>query len=78
MPYADLETPIRQSAGDLFAGAALDSIYRGEQLPPGRKAVSLRLFLQSHERTLEEKELTQLHGRIITSVEKRTAAKLRV
>lgn len=78
LPYADLETPIRQSAGELFAGAALDSIYRGEQLPPGRKAVSLRLFLQSHERTLEEKELTQLHGRIITSVEKRTAAKLRV
>jgi phenylalanyl-tRNA synthetase beta chain len=77
LPYADLETPMRQAAGELYLGTALDSIYRGEQLAPGRKAVSLRIFLQSHERTLEEKDLQHLQGRIITSVEKRTAAKLR-
>jgi phenylalanyl-tRNA synthetase beta chain len=78
LPYLDLESPIRQAAGELYAGAALDSIYRGEQLAAGRKAVSLRIFIQAHDRTLEEQDLQQLHGRIITAVEKRTPAKLRV
>jgi phenylalanyl-tRNA synthetase beta chain len=78
LPYGDLELPMRQAAGDLFAGAALDSIYRGDQLSAGRKAVSLRIFLQAQDRTLEEKELVNLHQRIITSVEKRTPAKLKV
>ena len=77
LPYGDLETPMRQAAGELFAGAVLDSIYRGDQLAAGRKAVSLRIFLQAQDRTLEEKDLLNLSGRIITSVEKRTAAKLR-
>jgi phenylalanyl-tRNA synthetase beta chain len=78
LPYGDLELPMRQAAGELFAGAVLDSIYRGEQLGAGRKAVSLRIFLQAQDRTLEEKDLQNVHGRIITSVEKRTPAKLKV
>jgi phenylalanyl-tRNA synthetase beta chain len=78
LPYGDLELPMRQAAGELFAGAALDSIYRGDQLAAGRKAVSLRIFLQAQDRTLEEKDLQHLHSRIITAVEKRTLAKLRV
>ena len=77
LPYGDLELPMRQAAGELFAGAALDSIYRGDQLAAGRKAVSLRIFLQAQDRTLEEKDLQHLHSRIITAVEKRTLAKLR-
>ena len=78
LPYGDLELPMRQAAGDLFAGAALDSIYRGDKIPAGRKAVSLRIFLQAQDRTLEEKDLQNVHSRIITSVEKRTPAKLKV
>jgi phenylalanyl-tRNA synthetase beta chain len=77
LTFAELETPMRQAAGELYAGIALDSIYRGEQLAAGRKAVSLRIFLQSDQRTLEEKDLLGLQGRIIASIEKRTPARLR-
>jgi phenylalanyl-tRNA synthetase beta chain len=77
LTFAELETPMRQAAGELYAGIALDSIYRGEQIAAGRKAVSLRIFLQSDQRTLEEKDLLGLQGRIITSIEKRTPARLR-
>jgi phenylalanyl-tRNA synthetase beta chain len=77
LAFAELETPMRQAAGELYAGIALDSIYRGEQLAAGRKAVSLRIFLQSDQRTLEEKDLLGLQGRIISSIEKRTPARLR-
>jgi phenylalanyl-tRNA synthetase beta chain len=75
--FADLEAPMRQAVGELYAGIALDSIYRGEQVAAGRKAMSLRIFLQSHDRTLEDKDLQQVHGRIIASIEKRTPARLR-
>jgi phenylalanyl-tRNA synthetase beta chain len=75
--FSELETPMRQAVGALYAGIALDSIYRGEQLAAGRKAVSLRIFLQSHERTLEDKDLQQVQARIIASIEKRTPARLR-
>jgi phenylalanyl-tRNA synthetase beta chain len=77
LPFAELETPMRQAAGELYAGLALDSIYRGEQLSAGRKAVSLRIFLQAYDRTLDDKDLNHVQSRIIASIEKRTPARLR-
>jgi phenylalanyl-tRNA synthetase beta chain len=77
LPYGDLENIMRQTAGELFISSTLDSIYRGEKITAGRKAVSLRIFIQSRDRTLEEKDLQHLHTRLITAVEKRTPAKLR-
>jgi phenylalanyl-tRNA synthetase beta chain len=77
LPYGEVESVLRQTAGELCVGAALDSIYRGEQVSPGHKAVSLRIFIQSHEKTLDEKALQLLHARLITAVEKRTPAKLK-
>ncbi len=77
LPYGDLATATRQAAGALCAGIELITIYRGEQIGAAHKAVSLRVRLQAAERTLEEKDLQQLHGRIVKSVEARTAAKLR-
>jgi phenylalanyl-tRNA synthetase beta subunit len=68
---------MRQAAGELYAGLALDSIYRGEQLSAGRKAVSLRIFLQAYDRTLDDKDLNHVQSRIIASIEKRTPARLR-
>ena len=77
LPYGDLENVMRQTAGELYISSTLDSIYRGEKMTAGRKAVSLRIFIQSSDRTLEEKDLQHLHARLITAVEKRTPAKLR-
>jgi len=65
LSFAELETPMRQAAGELYAGIALDSIYRGEQLAAGRKAVSLRIFLQSDQRTLEEHDLLGLEPQLV-------------
>jgi phenylalanyl-tRNA synthetase beta chain len=77
LPYGELENVMRQTAGDLYIGSTLDSIYRGEKINPGRKAVSLRIMIQSQTKTLDEKDLQHLHTRLITAVEKRTPAKLR-
>ena len=77
LPYGDLVTASRNAAGDLCQGVELITIYRGKPYADGEKAVSLRIALQSAERTLEEKDLVHLTGKIITAVEKRTGAKQR-
>jgi hypothetical protein len=64
--FAELEMPDAPGGRRALCGIALDSIYRGEQLAAGRKAVSLRIFLQSYDqRTLEDKDLLG-PGRIIS------------
>jgi phenylalanyl-tRNA synthetase beta chain len=77
LAYGELENVMRQTAGELYVSTTLDSIYRGDKIVAGHKAVSLRIFIQSSDRTLEEKDLQHLHARLITAVEKRTPAKLR-
>lgn len=75
--YGELAEVTRQSAGALCTGVDLITVYKGDPIPAGQKAVSLRVTLQSGERTLEEKDLQQVCGRVVQLVEKRTGAKLR-
>ena len=77
LPYGDLVAASRNAAGDLCQRVDLITIYRGKPYADGEKAVSLRIALQSTDRTLEEKDLVHVTSRIITAVEKRTGAKQR-
>ena len=77
LPFGELVTATRQAAGELCQGVELITIYRGKPYAAGEKAVSLRVLLQSNERTLEERDLVNTQGRIQTAVEKRTPARLR-
>jgi phenylalanyl-tRNA synthetase beta chain len=77
LPFAELAAGCRQGAGDLAAGVELVTIYRGDPIPAGSKAVSLRVGLQAADRTLDEKALNGASERIVTTVGKRTGAVLR-
>ncbi|MFW5699095.1 MAG: hypothetical protein ACOCYN_04495, partial [Planctomycetota bacterium] len=78
LTFAELETVVASATRDLLQGIELAApIYRGEQIPPRHKALSLRVHLQAADRTLSEKELRKTSERIIAAVEKRTAARLR-
>ncbi len=78
LTFAELEAVVASAARDLLCGIELAApIYRGEQIPPRHKALSLRVHLQAADRTLSEKELRKTSERIVTAVEKRTAARLR-
>jgi phenylalanyl-tRNA synthetase beta chain len=78
LPYGRLAELSRKASGDLCAGVELVSIYRGDQLPPNQKAVTVRVLLQSHERTLDEGELQKRCDAIKNAIEKQTPARLRV
>ncbi|MBA3710429.1 MAG: hypothetical protein H0W83_16615, partial [Planctomycetes bacterium] len=77
LPYEDLANATASAAGDLCAGVSLITIYRGAPYPLGKKAVSLRVALQSDERTLEDRDLNQASERIVARVQADTGASLR-
>jgi len=77
LSYAQLADATLRAAGELALGVELVTIYRGDPIPAGHKALSLRLALQSATRTLEEKELARLTERVISQVSRDTGAQLR-
>jgi len=77
LSYAQLAESTLRAAGELGQGVELVTIYRGDPIPAGHKALSLRLALQSATRTLEDKELARLTERVISQVTRDTGAQLR-
>jgi phenylalanyl-tRNA synthetase beta chain len=77
LPYGDLVSATRRAAGDLCTGIDLLTIYKGSPIPDGQHAVSLRVTLQSRDKTLEDADLVPVTNRIIQQVAQRTGATLR-
>ena len=77
LEWSALESASTSGAGKLFKGIELVTIYRGDQIPEGHKAVSLKVTLQADDRTLSEKDLKKAQNGIIKTVEHKTGAKLR-
>jgi phenylalanyl-tRNA synthetase beta chain len=72
-----IQSAIRRAGGELLTNLELFDIYRGEPIPAGRKSMAYQLTYQSTERSLNEREVTQLRERIIRLVERETGGKLR-
>ena len=68
--FLDLATPTRAAAGAICQRIDLVGIYRGAPYPADRKAVSLKLVLQSDERTLTDAEIQAVHQRVVERVGK--------
>ena len=78
LAFAELEQAARKAGGNLVRAVELaQPVFRGDQLPDDHKAVSIRVFLQSDDKTLGEKELRKVSDKIVKTVEHTTAAKLR-
>lgn len=75
--YEAIAQAMAQGAKQLCQGVELVTIYRGDPIPDGHKALSMRLTLGSHERTLGEKDLQKVHKGVVAAVERQTAARLR-
>ncbi len=74
---ADIETLIRKKAKKLFAGLKLFDVYKGKQIPEGKKSMAYSLILQSMEKTLTDAEVTETVNEILSALEKDLGASLR-
>lgn len=57
MPVLRLEKAIKSAVGEILEEISLFDIYRGEQIPKGKKSMAFSLKLRSADHTLNEEEL---------------------
>ena len=77
MPAAQVRAAIVRAAGKLLQKAELFDVYRGDQLPAGKKSLAYALTFQAMDRTLTEDEVNKLKLRIQRALEKELGAQLR-
>lgn len=65
----DMETLIRSAEPELLKIVKLLEVYRGKNLPEGKKSFTYSLVLQHPQRTLSESEIQDVLNRMITKVE---------
>ena len=62
---------------NLIRAVKVFDIYEGENIPEGKKSIALNVTIQSSEKTLNEEDLEKINQLIISTVEKKTGAKIR-
>jgi phenylalanyl-tRNA synthetase beta chain len=74
---ARIEDIIRRAGLPEVESVRLFDVYRGEQVPEGKKSLAYALNLRSHERTLTDEDADAVRNRILTALAERTGAQLR-
>jgi len=69
---------IRKAGKPLVVDVALFDLYRGPNLPAGRKSLAFRVTYQAPDRTLKDKDVERLRKRIIKTLERTLGVQLRV
>ncbi len=69
VPAAAMEAEIRKAGGELLTDVSVFDIYRGPQLPEGKKSIAFSLSFAAPDRTLTEDEVSKRRGRIVAALE---------
>ena len=77
VPAGELNKIILQIGQPLVSQVDIFDLYQGKQLAEDKKSVAFRIRFQSMERTLEDKEVSQLFTKIINFVKNKYSATLR-
>jgi phenylalanyl-tRNA synthetase beta chain len=73
----ELVAAAREAAGPELREARIFDVYRGGQIPEGRKSVALAVAFQSPERTLSDEDARALRERVVVALAERFGAELR-
>jgi len=74
---SELEKIIRESGGELVEKIYLFDLYRGAQVPIGKKSLAFAIWYCSEEKTLTDEEVEKVHKRIIEGLKTGFGAELR-
>lgn len=72
-----VEETIRRSAAPELREVRLFDLYRGDQVPEGKKSLAFALELGSSERTLTDEDAAAVTGRVVNALRERVGAELR-
>ena len=74
LPVRTLEKTIREAAGSLLEKLELFDVYKGQQIPQGKKSVALSLTLRAADRTLTDQEADSLMEKVVKALESHGAS----
>jgi phenylalanyl-tRNA synthetase beta chain len=77
IPAGRVAELIKQTAGKILVDITLFDVYRSEQIGKEMKSLAYSLTYQSAEKTLTDKDVTQVRQRIIRRLDQELGAKLR-
>jgi phenylalanyl-tRNA synthetase beta chain len=77
IPAADLHQLIVQTGGRWLAQVRLFDVYRGVQLPAGKRSLAYALAFQSPDKTLTDRDANKLRDKIVRRLEREIGAHLR-
>lgn len=75
--YATLEGIAKKYGGKLLRAVNLFDVYKGKNLPAGKKSYAMSFVFLSEEKTLNEKQIEQLMQRMLQGLESEASAILR-
>ena len=75
--YQEVEQSIWEMNMEILQEIQLFDLYRGEQIPAGKKSMGLSLTYQSLARTLTDQEVNTLHEKVIDQLSQKFCASLR-
>jgi len=77
LPAEEVRQAILAFGGRLLRDARLFDLYRGEQIPPGKKSLAYSLTYQADDRTLTDSEVAQVQEHIVRRLAEELGAELR-
>lgn len=73
----EIEDVIKRSGGNLVESVKLFDIYKGEQIPEGKKSIAYAIIYRDPNKTLTDKDVNKVHDKILKSLEQKLDAQLR-
>jgi phenylalanyl-tRNA synthetase beta chain len=68
-PTAQVEDLLRRAGGVLLESIAIESDYRGPELPPNTRSVAFRLTFRAPDRTLRDAEIDEIEQRLLSALD---------
>jgi phenylalanyl-tRNA synthetase beta chain len=72
-----IETAVRETGGDMLIRVECFDLYRGKNLPSGRRSLAYRLAFQAPDRTLTDAEVNDRVAKIVETLQSRYGVALR-
>ncbi|MBE6044585.1 phenylalanine--tRNA ligase subunit beta [Clostridium thermopalmarium] len=73
----EIEDIIKNQGGKILESAKLFDVYKGKQVPEGKKSVAYALAYRGENRTLTDNDVSKVHDKIIKALEQKLGAELR-
>ncbi|MEG0133762.1 MAG: phenylalanine--tRNA ligase subunit beta [Clostridium sp.] len=73
----EIEDTIKKQGGGILESAKLFDVYKGSQIPEGKKSIAYSIIYRHVDKTLTDVEVNKVHDKILRSLEHKLGAELR-